>query len=170
MVKRKKNNAFFLFQSVLNLLQCYFCLFSVFFSCKACWDLSSPTRDQGPPWWLSDKESACSAGDARHWFNPWVGKIPGRRKWQPVPVLLPGKSHGQRSLVGCSPWGRQSQTRLSDNHHYHQKSNQHHQRWKAQPWLLDHQGSSLFFKVNSVPRSMIHIFNLMFSLSHGYWH
>ena len=30
-----------------------------------------------------------------------------RRKWQPTPVLLPGKSHGQRSLVGCSPWGRE---------------------------------------------------------------
>ena len=29
-----------------------------------------------------------------------------RRKWQPTPVFLPGKSHGQRSLVGCSPWGR----------------------------------------------------------------
>ena len=31
--------------------------------------------------------------------------IKGRRKWQPTPVLLPGKSHGWRSLVGCSPWG-----------------------------------------------------------------
>ena len=30
-----------------------------------------------------------------------------RRQWQPTPVLLPGKSHGQRSLVGCSPWGRE---------------------------------------------------------------
>ena len=39
-------------------------------------------------------------------FDPWVGKIPWRRKWQPTPVSLPGKSHGQRSLVGCSPWGR----------------------------------------------------------------
>ena len=29
-----------------------------------------------------------------------------RRKWQPSPVFLPGESHGQRSLVGCSPWGR----------------------------------------------------------------
>ena len=29
-----------------------------------------------------------------------------RRQWQPTPVLLPGKSYGQRSLVGCSPWGR----------------------------------------------------------------
>ena len=39
-------------------------------------------------------------------FDPWVGKIPWRRKWQPTPVLLPGKFHGQRSLVGYSPWGR----------------------------------------------------------------
>ena len=37
-----------------------------------------------------------------------------RRQWHPTPVLLPGKSHGQRSLVGCSPWGRESRTRLSD--------------------------------------------------------
>ena len=35
----------------------------------------------------------------------WVGKISWRRKWQPPPVLLPGKSHGRRSLVGHSPWG-----------------------------------------------------------------
>ena len=39
-------------------------------------------------------------------FDPWVGKIPWRRKWQFTPVLLPGKSHGQRSLVGYRPWGR----------------------------------------------------------------
>ena len=38
-------------------------------------------------------------------FDPWVGKIPWRRKWQPAPVSLPGKSHGQRSLVGDRPWG-----------------------------------------------------------------
>ena len=39
-------------------------------------------------------------------FDPRVGKFPWRRKWQPTPVLLPGKSHGWRSLVGYSPWGR----------------------------------------------------------------
>ena len=39
-------------------------------------------------------------------FDPWVGKIPWRRKLQPTPVLLPGESHGGRSLVGYSPWGR----------------------------------------------------------------
>ena len=41
----------------------------------------------------------------RHGFDSWVGKIPWRRKWQPTPVFLPGESHGQRSLVGYSPWG-----------------------------------------------------------------
>ena len=39
-------------------------------------------------------------------FDPWVGKIPWRKKWQPTPVFLPGESHGQRNLVGYSPWGR----------------------------------------------------------------
>ena len=38
-------------------------------------------------------------------FNPWVGKVPWERKWQPTPIFLPGKSHGQKSLVGYSPWG-----------------------------------------------------------------
>ena len=37
------------------------------------------------------------------WFNPWVGDIPQRRKWQPTPVFLPGKSHGQWSLAGYRP-------------------------------------------------------------------
>ena len=38
-------------------------------------------------------------------FDPWIGKIPWRRKWQPTPVFLPGEFHGQRSLVGYGPWG-----------------------------------------------------------------
>ena len=37
--------------------------------------------------------------------DPWARKIPWRRKWQPTPVFLPGKSHRQRSLAGYSPWG-----------------------------------------------------------------
>ena len=41
----------------------------------------------------------------RQGFNPWVGKILWRRKWQPSLVFLPGRSHGQRSLAGYSPWG-----------------------------------------------------------------
>ena len=39
-------------------------------------------------------------------LNPWGGTIPWRRAWLPTPVFLPGKSHGQRSLVGHSPRGR----------------------------------------------------------------
>ena len=52
----------------------------------------------------SGKESACPCRRQR--INPWVGKIPWRRAWQPTPVSLPGESHGQRSLAGCSSWGR----------------------------------------------------------------
>ena len=50
----------------------------------------------------------------RRGFNPWVGKTLWRRKWQPAPVFLPGKSHGQSSLAGCSPWGHtESDTTLT---------------------------------------------------------
>ena len=41
-----------------------------------------------------------------------------RRQWQPAPVLLPGKSHGQRSLVGCSPWGRE-ESDTTEQLHFH---------------------------------------------------
>ena len=57
------------------------------------------------------KESACQC--RRYGFDPWVGKILWRRKWQLTPVFLLGKFQGQRSLAGYSPWG---QTRLSDWH------------------------------------------------------
>ena len=78
----------------------------------------------GLPWWRSGKESACNAGDLG--TIPGLGRSPGegngyllhycdlensmdcivhrRRQWHPTPVLLPGKSHGRRSWVGCSPW------------------------------------------------------------------
>ena len=49
--------------------------------------------------------------------DPWVGKIPWRRKWQPTPVFLPGESHGQRSLAGYSMGGRtQSDTTKATQH------------------------------------------------------
>ena len=56
-----------------------------------------------PPWWLRGKKIHLQC--RRHEFDPWVRKIPWRRKWQPIPVLLPGESHGGRSLGGYSPWG-----------------------------------------------------------------
>ena len=63
------------------------------------------------PSWLSGKESTCQC--RRCMFDPWIRKIPWRRKWQPTPVFLPGKSYGQRSLAGCSPWSHK-ETRHSD--------------------------------------------------------
>ena len=80
-----------------------------------CWDLwgckESDTAERlnwtenvtGLPWWLNSKESNCQC--RRSQLDPWVGKIPWKRKRQPTPVFLPGKSHGQRRLVGYSPWG-----------------------------------------------------------------
>ena len=51
------------------------------------------------------KESACQSRSLRGCrLDPWVGKIPWRRKWQPTPVFLPAKSHGQRTLVGYRLW------------------------------------------------------------------
>ena len=51
-------------------------------------------------------------------FEPWVGKIPWRRKWPSTLGLLPGKSHGQRSLVGYSPWGRK-ESDTTERLHFH---------------------------------------------------
>ena len=60
--------------------------------------------NSGIPWWLSGKESPLQEC-RRQSFDPWVRRIPWRRKRQPTLVFLPGESHGHRSLVGCSPWG-----------------------------------------------------------------
>ena len=57
----------------------------------------------GLPWWLNGKELACKCRTCR--FDPWVGKIPWGREWQPTLVFLPGKSHRQRSLMGWRLWG-----------------------------------------------------------------
>ena len=62
----------------------------------------------GIPSWLSGKESTCQCSrNRRHGFDPWVGKILWRRKWQPTPIFLPGKFHQQRSLVDYSLVGPQ---------------------------------------------------------------
>jgi len=55
---------------------------------------------EGLPWWLSGKEPTCQC--RRSELDPWVVKVLWRRKWQPTPVFLPRKSHGQRSLAGYS--------------------------------------------------------------------
>ena len=54
-------------------------------------------------WWLRGQSVCLQCG--RPGFDPWVGKTPWKKKWQPTPVLLPGESHGGRILVGYSPRG-----------------------------------------------------------------
>ena len=84
---------------------CYLFLhvFSVFIAIQPCDLFIFIFNDLvGLPRWLSNKVSACQC--RRCGFDPWVGKIPWRRKWQPTPVFSPGKSHGRRSLAGYSPW------------------------------------------------------------------
>ena len=80
---------------------------------RKAWNTSFPHSPQKEstlltPWLrtssLSSNEFACQY--RRHGFDPWVGKVPWRRAWQPTPVFLPRKSNGQRSLAGCSPLGR----------------------------------------------------------------
>ena len=51
-------------------------------------------------------------------FFNMLSRLVGRRQWQPTPVLLPGKSHGQRTLVGCSPWGRE-ESDMTERFHFH---------------------------------------------------
>ena len=56
----------------------------------------------------SDKESTCHWRRCKiHGFDPWVCKIPWRRKWQHTPVFLPGESRGQKNMAGHSPWSHQ---------------------------------------------------------------
>ena len=71
-------------------------------------------------WCLSGKEYACQyRRHKRCEFNPWVGKMPWRRAWQPSPIFLPGESHGERSLVGYSPWGHKESDKAEVTQHTH---------------------------------------------------
>ena len=70
----------------------------------------------GFPGCSDDKNTCLQCGRPR--FNPWLGKIPWRRKWLPTPVFLPGKFHGQRTLAGVHGVTK-SQTRPSEFHYYH---------------------------------------------------
>ena len=66
----------------------------------------------------SGKEPICQCRrHKRCGFYPWVGKIPWRRTWKPIPVFSPGKSHGQRSLEGYGPQGHRVRQDRSDLTH-----------------------------------------------------
>ena len=64
----------------------------------------------GASQWLSGRASTCYCRrHQRPRFDPWVRKIPWRRKWQPTPVFLPGHSHRKGNLAGYSLWGHKEQ-------------------------------------------------------------
>ena len=68
--------------------------------------LRSSVPTFGLPRWLSVKESVCQCRRHRRCgFDSWIERILWRRKWQPTPIFLPGKSHGQKSSAGCRPQG-----------------------------------------------------------------
>ena len=99
-----------------ELIQYFIICWPVDHYCGKCWSIKRFQVDSLPLFraiWIwfvlcfccgSDgKESVCNAGDPGS--IPGLGKSPGRKVWQPTPVFLPEKSHGQSSLVVCSPWG-----------------------------------------------------------------
>ena len=67
---------------------------------------------RGFPGGAEVKNLTANVGKARDRFDPWVGKVPWWRKWQPTPVFVPKKSHRQRSLEGYSPWGHKELDRI----------------------------------------------------------
>ena len=69
-------------------------------------------------------------------FDPWVRKIPWRRKWQPTPVFMPGKSHGLSILGGYSPWGRKELDTTRWLHFTSLRKFIKWPPWPIQPWKI----------------------------------
>ena len=80
----------------------------------------------------------------RHEFDPWVWKTPWRKKWQPIPVFLPGKSHGWRSRAGCSPQDRK-ELDMTEWLHFHFSLSSRHK--KIVIILLPERSESTFFSL-----------------------
>ena len=100
----------------------------------------SYSQEHGLPWWLSGKEYTCQC--RRHWrcgFDLWIKKISWRRKWQPTPVFLSGKSHEQRSLAGYGI--TKSQIWLS-MHALMVHSQEHVNEWHVWLWFSKDLGRS----------------------------
>ena len=93
------------------------------------WEVVSPVDSPGG----LDSKRVCLQC-RRPGFNPWVGKIPWRRKWQPISVFLPGKSHGRRSLVSYSPWGRE-ESDTTEQLHFHRVGVREYGEWRRKSWF-----------------------------------
>ena len=75
--------------------------------------VNRPLVIQGLPWWLSGENPPANEGDAGSILES--GRSPGGGNGTPSPVFLPGTSHGEKSLVGYSPWGHKSEILLNNN-------------------------------------------------------
>ena len=117
------NGRTFQFPECKDNISLLFYIFNTYLSVWLCWVLVVACELLGLRWSLSSKESTCQC--RRRKFNPWVRKIPWRRKWQPTPVFLPGQFHGQRSLASYNPWGRRVGHGLRLNHHQGNSQLQH---------------------------------------------
>ena len=102
------------------------------------------------------KASAYNAGDLGS--IPWVRKFPWRRKWQPTPLFLPGKSHGRRSPVDYSPWGSK-ELNTTERLHF---NDVHAWFFAWQRDLTEDHGRSQALKSNNVNENIV--FNIYISL------
>ena len=91
-----------------------------------------------------------------------------RRQWQPTPVLLPGKSHGQRSLVGCSPWGRKESDMtewLTFTFHFHALKKEMATHSSVLAWRIPGMGGTWWAAVYGVAQSRTQVKRLSSSSS-----
>ena len=102
------------------------------------WNYSVAVPSYSSSRWLKGNEICLQC--SRCEFDPWVGKIPRRRKWQSAPVFLPEKSHGQRSLAGYCPWDRK-RVRHDLETQFSSVQSLSRVRLFATPWIATHQTS-----------------------------
>ena len=74
------------------------------------WVKGLPAMQETQEKWVRSLGLEDSPGEGNGNALPGLGRLPWRRKWQPTPVFLPEKSHGQKGLVGCSPWDHKEST------------------------------------------------------------
>ena len=115
-----------------------------------------------PRWHLPSgmvKNLPANAGDTRDAvFRPWVGNIPWRKEWELIPLFLPGKSHGQRSLAGYSP---RSYKELDTTEHTHGEGNGTPLRYSCLENPMD--GGAWWAAVHGVAKSWTQLSDFTFT-------
>ena len=127
--------------------------------------LGLPKLQRGVPRWLSGKESACRC--RRHEFDPWSRKISWRRKWQSTPVFLPGKSHGQRKLVGYSPSGYKRATKQQQS--FKELTGSNSSLFPSTCFLVYSIPPSLKYELDSYPIILTILFTISSCIQYRIW-